>query len=80
CINTTPVSRKKSSTKFWSKALDSTANRKILKNFYENNIIQFDKNISVPAPNLQPNLQDKIFWDGFRDALLSNKRRPDSKI
>ncbi|CAG8607960.1 14257_t:CDS:2, partial [Racocetra persica] len=76
--NIIPVSKKESSIEFWSKALDPIADRKLLKSLYENNVIQLDKKISAPVP--KPHLQDTIFWNSFRDTMLSNKRGSDDKI
>ncbi|RIB00564.1 hypothetical protein C2G38_2233836 [Gigaspora rosea] len=39
CTNVTPVSEELSSIEFWSKALDSTADKELLENPYKNNIL-----------------------------------------
>ncbi|CAG8845648.1 6641_t:CDS:1, partial [Racocetra persica] len=53
CTDVTPVSRKESSVEFWSKASDPTANKELLENLYQNNIIQLNNNILTPVQNLQ---------------------------
>ncbi|CAG8651498.1 30167_t:CDS:1, partial [Racocetra persica] len=60
-INVIPISKKELSIEFLSKALNPIADKELLKNFYENNIIQLDKNISTPILVQQPNPQDEIF-------------------
>ncbi|CAG8793111.1 15598_t:CDS:2, partial [Racocetra persica] len=79
CINITLVSKKELFIEFWSKVSNPTADRELLKSFYENNLMQLNKKISAPVPEPQPNLQDITFWDIFRETLLLNKRGSDDK-
>ncbi|RIB18180.1 hypothetical protein C2G38_2185328 [Gigaspora rosea] len=77
----TPFSKESSSLEFWSKASDPTADKKLLENLYNNNVIQLNKT-STTAQNLKQvqTSQDSTFWNSYRDTLTSNKRGSDGKI
>ena len=58
--NITPISKKESYIKFWSKASNPDADKEILENLYKNNIIQLNNQIQTSKSD-STSIQNNIF-------------------
>jgi len=81
CSNITPFLRVESQIEFWSRAHDIKADKQILNDLYEANLLQINNEDSI-LTSLPTTIQQaqQIFWKSFRDAINSNKRGQDGKI
>jgi len=73
CTNVTSFTKEKSDIEFWSKTLDSSADKETLLNLYNIGLINLGNSLIIIDKSID-------FWKSFKCVLNNNKHDLDGKI